>query len=179
MLKRIVSFALLVFALPLLAQTPVPQEVSEMKMTFSLPNQEWKLLSKKVMKNKHIVYRYERNPIAGKSVKSIPAVSIIVEPRPAEQTITTYSTARLSTIMKQKNFKEQKTFTNSDGMLKLPYAIGYKCFYDDATGVNHTLYVIHSLKDGKGMQIWLDITTEAFPLYEEEITSMIRSFQYK
>src|SRR6478752_674643 len=124
MLKKIFLFTLLFVSTQLVAQAPVPQEVAEMHLLFSLPNQEWKLASRQVMKNKHIVYRYERKPIAGKTNKSIPAVSIIVEPRPAEQTISTYSTARLATIKKQKNFREQKVFTNSDGMLKLPYAIG-------------------------------------------------------
>lgn len=147
-------------------------------ITWAFPNKEWKLLDRQKNKNTEL-FSYARTPIVSGDKTITPTLTVMVDQLSGYTDLRAYSQRKLSPLEKQKEFNIEKVFTSSDGMLQLPYAIGYKTTYKDSSANKHVLYVIHGIKNTKGIQLWLDITSELYDEYEEELTSIIRSMGYQ
>ncbi|MBC7451325.1 MAG: hypothetical protein H7259_07525, partial [Cytophagales bacterium] len=110
--------------------------------------------------------------------KCIPTESCLVE-NVRSTDIKNYSTSSLVVFQKQRNFKILKIITHTDGVLTIPYAIGYWAVYTDDKEVSHKVIIIHALNNrGKGLQFLIDCPEEGFAGLEEEITGIIRSLSF-
>ncbi|WP_018341582.1 hypothetical protein [Cytophaga aurantiaca] len=93
--------------------------------------------------------------------------------------IKAYSVPRLEMFKKKKDFKIVKTFTNSDGLLKVAYSIGYWAYYTDENNIVHKIVIIHGIhKNGFGFQFFIDCPKDVFPALEQEITAQISSIKF-
>lgn len=93
--------------------------------------------------------------------------------------IRAYSVPRLAMFQKKKDFKIVKTFTNSDGLLKVPYSVGYWAYYTDENNIVHKIVIIHGIHpSGFGFQFFIDCPKDLFPALEEEITTQIASIRF-
>lgn len=93
--------------------------------------------------------------------------------------IKAYSVPRLAMFQKKKDFKIVKTFTNSDGLLKVAYSIGYWAYYTDENNIIHKIVIIHGIHpNGFGFQFFIDCPKDVFPALEQEITTQISSIRF-
>lgn len=93
--------------------------------------------------------------------------------------IKAYSVPRLAMFQKKKDFKIVKTFTNSDGVLKVAYSVGYWAYYTDENNIVHKIVIIHGIHpSGFGFQFFIDCPKEVFPALEQEITTQISSIRF-
>jgi len=93
--------------------------------------------------------------------------------------IRAYSLPRLAMFQKKKDFKIVKTFTNSDGLLKVAYSIGYWAYYTDENNIIHKIVIIHGIHpNGFGFQFFIDCPKNVFPALEQEITAQISSIRF-
>jgi hypothetical protein len=93
--------------------------------------------------------------------------------------IKAYSVPRLAMFQKKKDFKIVKTFTNSDGLLKVAYSIGYWAYYTDESNTIHKIVIIHGIHpSGFGFQFFIDCPKDVFPALEQEITAQISSIRF-
>lgn len=93
--------------------------------------------------------------------------------------IKAYSVPRLAMFQKKKDFKIVKTFTNSDGLLKVPYSVGYWAYYTDENNIIHKIVIIHGIhRNGFGFQFFIDCPKDVFPALEQEITAQISSIRF-
>lgn len=126
------------------------------------------------------IINFERKAIQTDSGKTYAATqSCKVEPARATD-IKNYSLSSLGFFQKKKDFKITKTFTHSDGMLQLSYAVGYWASYVDDSNVLHKVIIVHAIHPkGNGVQFFIDCPDVIFAELEEEITAQVRSLQYK
>jgi len=126
------------------------------------------------------IVNFERKPIKTDSGKTFAATqSCKVEPARGAD-IKNYSLNSLAFFQKKNSFKITKTFTHSDGMLQLSYAVGYWATYLDESNVLHKVVIVHGIHPkGYGIQFFIDCPEAIFSNMEEEITAQIRSLQYK
>ena len=126
------------------------------------------------------IVNFERKGIQTDSSKTYVATqSCKVEPAVGKD-IKSYSLSSLGFFQKKNDFKITKTFTHSDGMLQLSYAVGYWANYTDDSGLLHKLIIVHGIHPkGYGIQFFIDCPDVIFSVLEEEITAQIRSIQYK
>jgi len=93
--------------------------------------------------------------------------------------IRAYSVPRLAMFQKKKDFKIVKTFTNSDGLLKVAYSVGYWAYYTDENNIIHKIVIIHGIHpNGFGFQFFIDCPKDVFPALEQEITTQISSIRF-
>jgi len=59
-------------------------------------------------------------------------------------------------------FSVTEMFTHNHGIISYINAPGYKGTYIDKDPLNHIVYVVHAINKDKGLQIFLDTTTEHF-----------------
>jgi hypothetical protein len=111
--------------------------------------------------------------------KIAPTQSCIVE-SVRNSDIKSYSSANLAFFKKQTEFKIQKIITHNDGLLSIPYAIGYWATYIDVKGTIHKVIIIHALNSlkGIGLQFFIDCPEDGFSDLETEITDIIRTIQF-
>lgn len=126
------------------------------------------------------IVNFERKPIQTDSGKTLAATqSCKVEPARGTD-IKNYSLNSLAFFQKKKGFKISKTFTHSDGLLQLSYAVGYWATYLDDSNVLHKVVIVHGIHPkGFGIQFFIDCPDAVFAVLEEEIAAQIRSLQYK
>jgi len=122
---------------------------------------------------------FQRVPIQIDSVTSFIVTQSCKVENARGANIKTYSIARLSMFQKKKDFRIVKTFTRSDGLLQVPYSVGYWAFYTDESDIIHKIVIIHGIhSNGFGFQFFIDCTNDQFSLLEEEITAQIRSIHF-
>jgi hypothetical protein len=152
--------------------------IKECKLKLTLPDKEWKLGDKKEGKAS-VLYKFKRTTLKDSSDKKItPEIVVISENIKSYTDLKTYSIAKQKPYANLKNYKVEKVFTESDGMLKLTYAIGHKASYTDADSIKHVFYFIHAVRDGKGVQVIMDVPADFFEVMEEDFTAVIRSLEY-
>ena len=126
------------------------------------------------------IVSYSRKEFTLTSGKKIaPTQSCIIE-SVRNSDIKSYSSANLAFFKKQTDFKIQKIITHNDGLLSMPYAIGYWATYLDAKGIMHKVIIVHALNSNKGvgLQFFIDCPEDGFSDLETEITDIIRSIQF-
>lgn len=151
------------------------EKLTEADIQFDLPNKQWALKDKQENNNMLVLF-YKRQPITDKSGRQIiPNIAFIVETVPDTTDLVVWSMQKRS--LKPFEVKEVITCNSKPAKLKHKYAIGYKGNYTDKGGIEHTIYVVHLIHKGKGVQIFLDITAELFPKYESEFLKTIGSIK--
>jgi hypothetical protein len=146
--------------------------INEAKISFELPNTYWALTNKKEINDKEVYY-YKREPIndsLGRQI--IPNISFVVEPIDKKIDVITFSAIKRGQV----SFDVIKVLTNEDGFFKLKNAIGYKGTYTDKFG-EHTVYVIHTINNKKGVQIIFDVLSELFKEMDTEFLYSMKTLQ--
>ena len=152
------------------------EETVGQKASFRIPA-AWTCVAKEGKKPVY-AWTYNRTAYKLKSGKSIsPSLSCVVEPA-TNADIRQYSTASLGFFKSLNGFKILKVITHSDGVLQIPYAIGYWATYTDAANVPHRLMIVHALNHGTGLKFFIDVPEESFPALEEEITAIVHSLRF-
>lgn len=149
--------------------------LKEGPLNVTIPNDSWMPINP-VRNQTSVKYSYKRlntKDTTGKLV--FPEIAIVIEQVPVDMQLTQFSLTKQKPYQKLSNYKAEKVFTDSDGMLRLHYAVGHKAYYETNDGVKHTFYFIHAIKHNKGIQVIIDTPASAFDLLEEEFTSVIRS----
>jgi hypothetical protein len=150
--------------------------VKEGPLKFTIPNDKWMPLPEKKNGNSSCLLHFKRLGVKDSvGRKLFPEIVIIVEPVPANAELKEYSLGKQKPYKNLKKYRVEKVFTSSDGMLRLHYAVGQKNSYEDANGIKHTFYFIHAIKQNRGIQVILDIPSDLFETYEEELVSVIQS----
>lgn len=142
---------------------------------------EWTITSSHLDKKRGVeVVNFERKAIQTDSGKAFAATqSCKTEPARGAD-IKNYSLNSLGFFQKKNGFNIAKTFTHSDGMLQLSYAVGYWASYLDESNVLHKVVIVHGIHPkGFGVQFFIDCPEAIFLVLEEEITAQVRSIQYK
>ncbi len=165
---------LILFISPL-KKDELKESIHEAKISFELPSKDWHLVARQESGNM-LIYFYKRAPItdsAGRNV--IPNISFILEDVDEEMDVVTYSAMKRSNVP----FEVQDVFTHNDKSrdLKFKNAVGYFGKYNDDAGLSHSVYVVHLINNGKGVQLICDITSELFQEYGSEFESVIRSLE--
>lgn len=149
--------------------------MKEGPLTLTIPNDNWMPINPTRTKTSTIWHFKRLNTKDESGKKAFPEIVVIIEKVPLDMELTKFSISKQKPYQNLKDYKAEKVFTDSDGMLRLHYAVGHKAYYVDANGVNHTFYFIHAIKHDKGIQIIIDTPTSLFDTLEDEFTSVIRS----
>jgi hypothetical protein len=150
--------------------------VKEGPLKFTIPNDKWMPLPEKKNANNSCLLHFKRLGVKDSvGRKAFPEIVIIIEPVHANAELTDYSLNKQKPYKNLKKYRVEKVFTSSDGMLRLHYAVGQKNSYEDANGIKHTFYFIHAIKHHRGIQVIIDIPSDLFETYEEELVSVIKS----
>jgi len=183
-MKFFFSICVLVFGLVCNAQTnnnPEFQTITVRKAVSYKQSIDWSKTSSQQDKKRGLeIITYTRKEFSLTSGKKIaPTQSCIVE-SVRNSDIKSYSSANLAFFKKQTDFKIQKIITHNDGLLSIPYAIGYWATYSDAKGIIHKVIIVHALNSNKGigLQFFIDCPEDGFSDLETEITDIIRSIQF-
>lgn len=172
MKKLLLTFILLIPAMQLMAQKEYHLKDGPLNVT--IPNNSWMPVNP-IRGKTSVKYSYKRLNTKDTSGKLVfPEIVITIEQVPHDMQLTQFSLSKQKPYQSLKDYKAEKVFTDSDGMLRLHYAVGHKAYYE-SNGVKHTFYFIHAIKNNKGIQIIIDTPSSAFELLEEEFTSVIRS----
>lgn len=173
MKKLFLSFILLFAAFNLFAQKDY--HLKEGPLGFTIPNDNWMPINPTRTKTSTIWHFKRLNTKDSLGRKAFPEVVVIIERVPLSMDLTTFSLSKQKPYQNLKDYRAEKVFTDSDGMLRLHYAVGHKAYYEDGNGVKHTFYFIHAIKHDKGIQVIIDTPSTLFDTLEEEFTSVIRS----
>ena len=126
-----------------------------------------------------LTYTHKPIRLASNKKQIIPTESCIVETVSGYTDIKNYSLKNLAFFKKQPSFRIQKIITHDDGLITIPYAIGYWATYSDNSETIHTIIIIHALNNrGKGLQFLIDCPEEGFSDMEIEITDILRSLHF-
>jgi len=155
------------------------ESLADINLRFELPQQTWSKANVTKAKNDDKIYTYTRKLFEGAKKKGEATFSIFVEKVKPSTSIKDYSLKNLAFFKQQKNFQIKKAFTDSDGRFTLPYTIGYDASYEDAKGVKHHLYILHTIEFNHAAQLLIDFPFDQQDLYEEEQTQVIKSLRYE
>ncbi|MBX9852418.1 MAG: hypothetical protein K2X86_11755 [Cytophagaceae bacterium] len=177
----------LVFVLPLFlsAQDTTANEeksgdessyfIEKINLSVSFPNKSWVVKPKITNVGHSTVYEF----IKQNKTDSFPTLQIIVEELRTPTDLTPYSLSKQKAYKGLKDYKVQKVFTESDGMLRLNYAVGNKATYTEASGRKKVFYFIHAIRDKRALQVIIDLPADKFAKLEWEIVEIIQSLEYQ
>jgi len=182
-MRLILSFICVCACVVCYAQKNPPPAISTIEVGNTLQYQitrEWSELSDFKDKRTGTEFiNFQRTPIQIDSVKSFIVTQSCKVENARGANIKTYSVARLGMFQQKKNFRIIKTFTRSDGLLQVPYSVGYWAYYTDESDILHKVVIIHGIhSNGFGFQFFIDCTNDQFPMLEEEITAQVRSIHF-
>ncbi len=125
------------------------------------------------------VVNYQRSPIKTDSAKIFVLTQSCKVENARNTTIKAYSLASLGMFQKADGFKITKTFTHTDGLLQIPYTVGYWAVYTDKNNILHKVVIVHGIhSNGKGFQFFIDCPAPVFEQSEVEITDQVRSLRF-
>ena len=146
--------------------------IKEANLSLTLPNDKWKFF-KSQDANGVQVYLYNREAIKDSSgYNVIPNISVVIENVDKKLDAVTYSIMKRSQV----KFKVDKVFIQKDGIIDLKNAVGYRGRYTDKFG-EHTIYVIHAINRGKGIQVIFDVLTTLFDKLDPEFKVTLKSLK--
>ena len=174
-MKNQILILTLVLLMPFLHVYGQTEKLSKADIEFDLPNKKWELKDRQEDKNLLVLY-YKREPITDEEGRQIIAsIAFVIETVPDTTDLVIWSMQKRE--IKAFDVSEVFTSNSKSAKLKHKYALGYKGSYTDNGGIAHTIYVVHLIHAGKGVQIFFDITSELFPQYETEFLKTIRSIR--
>lgn len=138
---------------------------------------EWAKVSSTSDKKQGVeAVNYQRSPIQDDSGRTFVLTQSCKVEHARGATIKSYSIASLKMFQQATDFKITKTFTHTDGLLQIPYTIGYWAVYTDKNNMPHKVVIIHGIhSNGNGFQFFIDCPNAVFDQSEEEITAQVRS----
>lgn len=146
-------------------------QLKEADIRLDMANDAWSLADKQENKGM-VVYIFKRQPIEdaeGRQV--IPNIAVIIEEVDKDLDAVTYSAMKRSEV----NFEVQEVFTHESGKMHFSNAVGYRGQYADSRKLDHTIYVVHGVNGGKGIQLICDATTSVIGTVEEEFFTTLKS----
>ena len=147
--------------------------IKEANLSLSLPNDKWKFF-KTQEGNGVKAYFYNRESIKDETGRDvIPSIGVVVEDVDKKLDAVTFSMMKRS----KAKFKVDKMFLQKDGIIDLKNAVGYKGRYSDKFG-EHTIYVIHAINKGKGIQVIIDVLSELFDKLDPEFKMTLKSLKF-
>lgn len=179
-MRILIYTSLLLFSFKLYAQEdPLLTYTYAQTITYKA-TEKWSKTTSHIDKKRNIqVYNFAREAITSDSGGVYIATKSCLVEKILPTTIKNYSLASLSAFQKKKDFRIFKTITSSDGLLRLPYAIGYWAFYVDENDVKHRLIIINGIHPAsRGLQFFIDCPEPIFLQLEGEITTEIRSLKF-
>ncbi|ABG60947.1 hypothetical protein [Cytophaga hutchinsonii] len=124
------------------------------------------------------VVNYQRSPIKTDSTNTFIVTQSCKVENARGASIKAYSLASLSMFQKADGFKITKTFTHTDGLLQIPYTVGYWAVYTDKNKTQHKVVIIHGIhSNGNGFQFFIDCPAPVFEQSEVEITAQVSSLK--
>jgi hypothetical protein len=154
-----------------IAQDTLTQKIKEAEISIKLPNNQW-LLDEKIEKTGLVVYIFNRIAIIDSLGKNIsPSISIVIESIDKNMDLVNFSILKRT----KRPFEVEKVFNYETGLMNFKNAICYQGnYFDDES--KHTIYVVHAIKNGKGIQIIFDATTSIFSKINDEFLVTLKSF---
>ena len=173
-MKKLLLIIVLSFSFIFLrASDTLTHVIKEGNITVDLPNNNWKLYSHE-QHNGMIIYLFKRVPITDSSgMNIIPNIGIIIETVDSKLDVVTYSVEKRANMP----LDIDEMFIHEDGKINFKNAVGYKAKYYDPPSLQHTVYVIHAINKGKGIQFILDATTSVFGEVDKEFQYVIKSIR--
>jgi antitoxin component YwqK of YwqJK toxin-antitoxin module len=156
----------------------IEYEIPEAKLFIQLPNDEWSLTNKS--DNGLIQYIFKRNEITDSLGRTIiPAIMLYIEDaKKFDQDLVQYSiTKRMA--FKSVRLKVDSIMTPSHKNYPIPFknSLITLTSYSDK-GFDHILFMIHIItKENKGIQLYMDMTKELVPEYEQEFWTTLKSLK--
>ena len=145
----------------------------EGNIKLTIPNAHWHLQPRQEQ-NGFIVYVFKRDPIVDSSNRNIiPNFAVVIEKIDPKMDLVTYSVNKRGNAA----FTVTKMFIDKDAIINFTNAIAYKGVYIDKYSLNHTVYVVHAINKGMGLQIILDTTTQTFPSVDPEFLQILKSIR--
>ena len=156
-------------------------DLDEAGLYIKLPNSFWSLADK--VNGVKIRYVFRREPIADKAGRPItPSIMVYIEDASQyKQDVTQFSIDK-QTPIKDQGVETEKMMTPKDTGYPLSIKNSYifKCHYTDGTNakLEHVLYMVYIItRENKGIQIYMDMTKDIAPEYEEEFIKAIKSIK--
>ncbi len=148
-------------------------KIEEAGLVLELPNKNWKVTG--TQNNDDVsVYFCKRKAITNAEGRDvIPNLAVIVESVPEDMNLVNYTATKRTQVP----FNVDHVFVDEAKRLGIGNAIAYQGNYEDPEGIAHTVYVVHLIRNSKGVQIIMDITSDLFPEYETEFTSALKSIK--
>jgi hypothetical protein len=168
------------FSLTVFAQEDVLIPYTYAQTVTFKTTEAWSKTNSVINKKRNIqVYNFERDPITSDSGGVFIATQSCLVEKILPTSIKNYSLASLTSFKTKKDFKIVKVITRSDGLLQLPYSIGYWAFYLDENDVKHRLIIINGIHPAsRGLQFFIDCPEPIFLQLEKEITAEIRTLKF-
>lgn len=153
-----------------IAQDTLIQKIKEADILIKLPNNQW-LLDQKIDRNGFTAYIFNRTVIIDSLGKNIsPSISIVIESIDKNIDLVNFSVIKRT----KRPFEVEKVFNYETGLINYKNAVGYQGNYFDGDD-KHTIYVVHAIKNGKGIQIICDATTSVFSQINDEFLLTLKS----
>jgi len=163
---------------PVFAATEVT--LTEAEIAFSLP-EEWDTkgvfpprTTSKMDSSNPLFVIWKRNTIADNIGKPVtPGINIAVFKVPPNADVVLASSA----LMHQRKWPFKAFLTSTKDGLVLPNSMGYLTEFSPYDGLIIKMFVIHSINNGKFIEITLSATDEIFPQIEQEFRAILKSFR--
>jgi len=153
-------------------------DIDEAKLHIMMPNDNWFLASKST--DGTVKYVFKRSPIVdSKGIDIIPAMMLFIDDaRSYKNDISTFSIQKRQAF-NGKGIKIEKTLTYLDKDFPATFknSMVLKGSYDD-NGMEHILYMVFMInKLGQGIQLYMDMTSDIAPRYENEFLATMRTLR--
>ena len=146
-------------------------EIEKSNLSINFENNNWHL-NKPENTSKYSIFTFKRTPIKEGSKNIIPNISFMIEDTDSKDVIT-YSTLKRINIP----FEVVKVLSVEKGDLSIENSIGYIGKYIYENGENHTIFIIHSIYNKKGIQIIFDTTEDTYKEIETEFKEILKNIK--
>ncbi|MCC6299738.1 MAG: hypothetical protein IT314_10600 [Anaerolineales bacterium] len=149
----------------------------QLGLSFAFPSSDWDVnpYRHESKADAEVISFWRKGILDSSGREIVPVLGIVVGEVPEKSDIVEYSAFWRANFPKH---QVDDIFTKDDGLINLPYAIGYKIRYTDQYSIEHTIFLIHAIKEKTSFQISLDSTTEMFPQFEGDFIKILKSIEY-
>ena len=147
--------------------------VPEAHLTLSLPA-PWNPAPETASKTGRWMSLFRRGPLVdGAGLKIVPSLGIVAETVDPDEDVIVYSFAK----RKKAPFDVLKVYSSEDAVFGDVGGIGFLGSYTDQGGVDHRVYVLHTIIADRGIQLTLDATRAGFDALDGEFKAILASLR--
>lgn len=169
---KVFTFVYAILSAVALDSEELTHHLKEADIKIDMANDAWSLADKQDNSGT-VVYIFKRQPIVDAEGRQIiPNIAVIIEAVGSNLDAVTYSSMKRSKV----NFEVEEVFTHESGKIRFRNAVGYRGTYADSQ-LEHTIYVVHGVNGGKGIQLICDATTGVIPEVEGEFFTTLKSLR--